>query len=311
MDNTHAPGKVLGPGLNDWRHVDRDHAEHGLRLHEAEKGQGIGCDVSCRVRMAKTGCDGGCGETQSRNDCCRPANTFLINRLAVGQGSLYTSNTFAGRGRIDIDTDRGVQVRNGVGDACKSVRKSITPRNKTSDILTWNRLDHVLGDLDLSLGDIDRTSVHRTKTREVHFTRVQLLAKCGEPISIQNQLRSDLSRDGSNTIETELQRSVLRGEHDTKVSCSKIRAVLAQVQSVGLDHLHRRHRGRRQEGDQKAEEECENPHSGGVLQLSLSSSRREPGSSVIYIYRREVWCEGEVVVVLQSTSLAPAGCGSI
>lgn len=57
-DDTHTPLEVLRPRFDNRRHMDRHHAEQGLRLHEAEERQGIGRHVSSGVGMSETGCNG-------------------------------------------------------------------------------------------------------------------------------------------------------------------------------------------------------------------------------------------------------------
>ena len=117
-DDTHTPLEVLRPRFDNRGHMDGHHAKQGLRLHEAEQRQGIGRHVSGGVGVSKTGCNGRRSETQSRDDGGRPANTFLVNRLPVGQACLEARDTLTRFGGVDIDTDIGVEVGNGVCDAC-------------------------------------------------------------------------------------------------------------------------------------------------------------------------------------------------
>lgn len=257
MDNTHTPCKVLGPRLDNRGHVDRDHTEHGLGLHKAEQGERIRGNVGGSVRMAKTGGDGRCGQAQSGDDRGRPADTLLIHSLAIGEGGFDTGDCFARLRGVDVNADGGVQIRNRVCDAYPSQLGSGGQGHGGvyADRLTGNGIHDILRDLNLSLGNVDRTRVHRTETREVHFTRVQFLPQGSVTIGIQDEFRHDLSRNGGDTVETEFEGPVLRGEEDTEIGGSEVTAILAQIQGVGFDHLHRRHQRCRLEGNQQAEKE--------------------------------------------------------
>lgn len=120
MDNTHTPGKVLGPRLDDRGHVDGDHAKHGLGLHEAEQGERVGGNVGGSVGMAKTRCNGRCGQAQTGDDCSRPADTLLIHGLSIGEGGFDTGDSFARLRGVDVNADGGVKIRNRVRDAYTS-----------------------------------------------------------------------------------------------------------------------------------------------------------------------------------------------
>ena len=69
------------------------------------------------VGVAKAVDDGGRAESQNSNDSGSPLDTNKINSLSVGNTRFDTSDGLARATHIDVNTDFGIEIGNGVSNA--------------------------------------------------------------------------------------------------------------------------------------------------------------------------------------------------
>ena len=119
MDDTHTPLEVLGPRCDNGRERHSRHSDECLRLEESEQRQGVRCDVSGGIGVAHSRRDGRGNKADASDDGGGPSDGLLINSLSVREFSLDTSEGFSGVGRVDVDLDLAIEIRNTVCDACR------------------------------------------------------------------------------------------------------------------------------------------------------------------------------------------------
>jgi len=117
-DDTHGPLEVLRPRGDNGRKRHSAHAEEGLGLEVAEKRHGVGGDVSGGIGVPEPRGDGRYNQTHAGNDGGHPCHGFLLDAVAVGQLGLNTGKRLLCVLVGDSDANDGVQIGNGVGNAC-------------------------------------------------------------------------------------------------------------------------------------------------------------------------------------------------
>lgn len=158
-DDTHTPNEILGPRSDNWWKFDGDHGTDGLRLEVSEKGESIGSNMGSGVGVTQSRGDGRGCKTGSGNNSGDPANSVLMNSLAVRKLSLETSDRPHVFSKIDGDSGKTIDIRD-----CESN--------------TGNRADEAAG-IDGRWRQGNWTSSHGAQTSELFGTRIDLLCVSG------------------------------------------------------------------------------------------------------------------------------------
>lgn len=177
VNDAHGPLEVLGPRLDNGGQANAGQADHGLGLEVAKQGQREGSDVSGRVGVSESIEDGGRNQSDTGNDGGSPLDTGQVDRLAVGDGGLDTSNTFSSAGKVDAHSNAGIEIGHGIGDG--------------RDVLGCGGGDvEVEGDVELGSGR------HGAHTTELDVARVDGGLEKGVAIGRGLDVELDVALDG-------------------------------------------------------------------------------------------------------------------
>ena len=215
-DDSHAPCKVLSPGLHNRRHSDGGEADDGLCLEEAEEGDSVGCHVGGRVGVTEARGYARRNQAQTSNDCGCPSDSGLVDSLGVGKISFHAGDGLACIPSVHINSDDTIKIRHCIGDA----------RNSLGDAV-W--------DNDVGLNGQLVARLHGAESREVQRTRIQGLIQNVEAIRDDLQLGSDIAADRGDTIDIDPDTVVARCKGDVEESRSEPCSLAARIERVGFD----------------------------------------------------------------------------
>jgi len=216
-DYAHGPLEVLRPGSDNGRQGNSTHADEGLRLEVTKERHGVGGHVSSCVGVSESRRDGGCNQSQTRDDSGDPCDSLLVDRTAVGQLGFNAGSEVGGACVVDSDAHEQVQVGDGVCDA-------------------WN-LAHDVRAYVVKVGlDGQGSRVHGAHALKLLAgTGVELLGQGEVAVDEELHLGVDLAGDVGDALNVEAQTAVVGRQGDVEERRREGRVGHARVERLRLE----------------------------------------------------------------------------